>query len=100
MRISAARKIRQLRPLRENAVRPQMHIVSSIFVVQYLAIARNEHRDRIRQQESSRGDRTGEAIEPLMADSGIFQVHGIHQMVQRNVRVTAAQAGEQRRHQT
>ena len=39
--ISAPPKLGELRPARENSVRPQMHIVTPILIVQNLAIARH-----------------------------------------------------------
>jgi hypothetical protein len=55
-----------------------MHIVTSIFVVQNLAIAGNKHRNGIRQQQTARGHCTRAAVEPLMADPRVFQIHGVH----------------------
>jgi hypothetical protein len=35
-----------------------------------------------------------------MANSGVFQLHGIHQVMQRDVRITAAEPREKWRHQS
>jgi hypothetical protein len=43
LRISAPRKVRRLRPPRQNAMRPHMHIFAAIFFRQDLAIPRHEH---------------------------------------------------------
>ena len=41
--ISATGKIGELGTARENSVRPQMHIVAPVFIVQYFSISRHEH---------------------------------------------------------
>lgn len=46
---SASSKIRQLRPARQNAVCPQMNVISPILIIQNLAISRHEYGHRIRQ---------------------------------------------------
>jgi hypothetical protein len=66
-----------------------MNIGSAIFFVQNLAIARHEHRNRIRQQKHARGQRSSHPVEARVAYAGIFQIDGIHQVMQSNVRVTA-----------
>src|SRR5271165_1635207 len=47
--ISASRKIRELRPSREQAMRAQMHVIAAIFVIQNLLVSRHEDGHRIRQ---------------------------------------------------
>jgi hypothetical protein len=96
LRISAQREIGVLRSLRKNPVRPQVDIVVPIFVMQDPAISRHEHRDRIRQQKHSGGDRPSRAIDPRMPNSRIFQVDSIHQVVEGHVGIATANARQQR----
>jgi hypothetical protein len=71
-----------------------MYVVTSIFLVEDFAIPRHEHRYRIRQQEHSGGNRAGHAISTSVPDTGILQIDGIHQMVQRHMSVATAHARE------
>ena len=45
LRITAAREVRELRAVGEDAVRAQMNVVAAVLVVQDLAIAGHQHRD-------------------------------------------------------
>lgn len=99
MRISSPRKVGKFRTTRQNPVRTQVHIVASIFVIQDLSISRHQHGDRIGEQHHARCDGARGAIQPLMADTGVLQVHRIHQVMQGYVRIPAAQSGEKRSRQ-
>src|SRR5262249_27367976 len=99
MWMAATREIRKLRSTRKNAMRAQMHVVTSVFVVEDLSISRHQDRDRIPQQDHACGDGSGGTIKPLVANTRILEVNGIHQVVQGDVRVTSAEARKQRRHQ-
>jgi hypothetical protein len=88
-RRSPSREVGKLRTPRENAVRPQMNIVSPILIIQDLSIAGHKHRYRIRQEQHSRSDSASVAIQPFMSNSHIFQLDCIHQMVQSYVCITA-----------
>ena len=81
-------------------MRAQVHIVSPVFVVQDLAVAGHQHRNRIRQQKHPRRDGACDSIKPLVANPDVLQFDGVHQVMQCDVRITSAQAREQRRHQS
>jgi hypothetical protein len=98
-RIAAAREIRELRPPRENAMRPNVHIVSPIFVIQDLSISRHQDGDRVRHQKHASCDCACEAIEPFVANSNILQVDRIDQVMQRHMCITATEARQQRSHE-
>lgn len=51
---SAPREVGEFRPAGKNPMRAQMDVVSSVLIVQDLAISRHEHRDGIREQQHSR----------------------------------------------
>jgi hypothetical protein len=76
-----------------------MNIVSAVFVVEDFAISRKQDGDRIGQQHAPRCQSTGEAIQPFVANAGVFQVYRIHQVMQGDVRVAATQASKHRCHQ-
>ncbi len=95
----ATREIGKLGAPRENAMRTQVNVVAAILVVQNLAISGHQHRDRIREQQSARSDRPRHAVNHLMSNSDILQFHGVHQVMQRYVGVTATQAGKQWSHE-
>jgi hypothetical protein len=92
LRITAPRKIRAFGLPGQNAMRPQMHIIAAIFFVENLAITRHEHRHRIRQQKHPGSDRSCHTISARMPHPGIFQIDGIHQMMQSDMRVAATHA--------
>jgi hypothetical protein len=100
LRIAADIELRILRAASENAVRAQVNIVASVFVMENPAVAGHEHGDRVRHQEHPRGNGAGEAIEAHVADTCVFEVDSIHQVVQGDVRIAAAHAREQRREQS
>ncbi|MHB8217946.1 MAG: hypothetical protein ACYDDS_17885 [Candidatus Sulfotelmatobacter sp.] len=91
--IAATGEIRILRPARKNTMGPHMNVVVTILLVEYLPIPRHKHRNRIREQQHPGGDSTSRAVDARVANPCIFQIDGIHQMVQRHVCITAAQPG-------
>ena len=80
-------------------MRAQVHIVAAVLIIQDLAVPGHKHGNGIREQEHSRGDRARNAIQPFMTNADILQLNRIHQMMQRYVRVAAAQSREQRSHE-
>jgi len=77
-----------------------MHIISSVLVIQDLAIARHQNRNRVGQQEHARCDGTGGTIKALMSDPCIFQFNRIHQVMKSDMCITSTEPGKQRSHQT
>lgn len=100
LRVAADFELRILGAASENPVRAQMNVVAPVFVMENSAVAGHEHGDRVRHQEYSRGDGTSQAVEAHVADTGVFKVDGIHQVVQGDVGVAAAHACEQWREQS
>jgi hypothetical protein len=98
--IAAAGKVGILRAARQNSMRSQMHVGSAIFFVENLPIARHEHRNRIREQKHPRGQRSSHPVEARVPHASVLQIDCVHQMMQGNVRVAAAQAREQRSKQS
>jgi hypothetical protein len=94
--ITAPGKIGILRAPCQHPMRSEVNIGSAIFFVQDLAVARHEHRNRIREQEHARGHRSGQSVKARMAHARIFQIDGVHQVMQGDMRVTPANAREQR----
>jgi hypothetical protein len=97
--ISAPRKVRWLRPSRQDAMGSDVHIVAAILFCEDLAIARHKHRHGIRQEENSCSHCARPTISSRKANAGILQIYSIHQVMQRDMGVTAVQAREKRRHQ-
>jgi hypothetical protein len=100
LRVPAPGEIRVLGFSRQNAMRPEMHIVAAVFFVKDFAITGHEHRHRIRQQKHSGSHRAGHAVGAGVADSRVFQIDGVHQMVQGDMRITAAEPRQQGSQQT
>ncbi len=98
--IASAGKVGEFGPSSQSAVGTHVDIVAAVFVEQNFAIPGHEHRDGIRKQQHSRGERAGHAISARKTYSGVLQVDGIHQMVQRHVGIATAQAGKEWSHQS
>jgi hypothetical protein len=100
LRVPAPGKIRALGFSRQNAMRAEMHVVAAVFFVKDFAITGHEYRHRIRQQKHSRSHRAGQSVGAGVADSRVFQIDGIHQMVQGDMGITAAEPRQQGSQQT
>jgi hypothetical protein len=72
-----------------------VNIVVTILFVQDLPITRHQYRDRIREKEHSGGNGTGRAVGARVSNSCILQIDGIHQVMQSDVGVAAAQPRQQ-----
>jgi hypothetical protein len=59
-------------------MRPQVNVVSPIFVIQDFAISRHEYRNGVCEQQHSRGHGARHSIEALVTNSDVFEFHGIH----------------------
>ena len=99
-RISAPCEIGEFRPARQNAMRAQMNVVPSVFVIQDFAITGHQNRDGIGEQKHSRGNRAREPVQPFIANADVFQFHRVHQVMQGHVGIASTQARQQRRHQS
>jgi hypothetical protein len=80
----------------EDAVGTEMHVVASIFFVEDLAVSGHEHGDGIRTQKHFCREGTGQTVSARMLDAGIFEVDGVHQVMQRDMRVATRQTSEKR----
>ena len=100
MRMPAPRQVRILRPVRENSVSSYVHVIAPILVRKDFAISGHQHRDRVRQQQHAGRDRARHPVSAGEANPEIFQIDGVHQMMQRNVRVAPGHAGEQGQRQS
>src|SRR3954454_10909636 len=78
-----------------------MNVFAAIFINQRLAISREKHAQGICHQEYARGDATRKPEETFFqaGDVGVAEIHMLHQMMQRNVSVIAAQTQERGRTQ-
>ncbi len=98
--VSAPGELRKFRPSRQDAVRPQVDIVTPVFVVQNLAVAWHQYGDRVRQEQHACGYGAGKAIQRLMLYSRIFQFHCVHQVMKCHMSVAATQTSQKWRHQS
>jgi hypothetical protein len=94
--IAATGEIRIFGSARQNAMRSDVHIVAAIFFGKNAAIARHEDGHRIGQQQHSGRDCACRAIQSRVPYPGILQIHSVHQVVQRHMRVASAQPGKKR----
>jgi hypothetical protein len=93
--ISTPGKIGELGFAGENAMRTEMHIVAAIFFMQNVAISGHQYGYGICQEKHSSRKRAGNAISSRVTNPCIFQVHSVHQMMERDVGVAA---GKPRKH--
>ena len=70
----------------------EMNVAASVLLDQSAAIGGQQHGNRIGHQQQAGGHRTGRAIEPRKTHAGILQIDVIHQVMQGDVSVMAAQA--------
>jgi hypothetical protein len=96
LRIAAPGKIRVFGPARQNPMGPDVNIVVTVLVMKDLPISGHEHGDRIREQEHSGGNRPGSPVGSRITNPRILQIDGIHQVVQSDVGIAAAQTRQQR----
>ena len=75
-----------------------MHIVATILVIENLSIARHQYRYGIGEQHHAGRQSSGRTIEPLVTDAKVLEIHGVHQVMQRDVGIASAEPREQRRH--
>jgi hypothetical protein len=77
-----------------------VHIVAAVFFRKDLSISRHQHRHRIRQKKNLGSYDARGLVRTRMSNPGIFQVDSVHQVMQCDVRVTAAQAHKRRSKKT
>jgi hypothetical protein len=97
LRISAPGKIGILRLSDEDAVRAEVDIVATVSFMEDLAIAGHEHGNRISEQQHFGGNGAAQTVGALVPHAGVFQIHGIHEMVQGHVGIAATKTGKKRR---
>lgn len=97
--ITATRKLRLFRAVRKDAMRPKMNVVPSILFLQNLAIAGKQNGNGVGQEHATCSYGAREPIQPLIANTGVFQVYRVHQVMQGDVRVGTGEASEHWRHQ-
>src|SRR5206468_4225843 len=74
LRIATPAEIRWLRIRCEDAVRPQMDVLTAILPEQCLAVLRQQHRDGIGEEQQPGGDPAEDAIEHRVLYSGSLEV--------------------------
>lgn len=77
-----------------------MHIIPAVFIAEDLAISRHQYRDGICEQQHPRRDSARGAINTSVPHSRIFEIDGIHQMMQSDVGVASAHARQHWCHQS
>ncbi|HXM65553.1 MAG TPA: hypothetical protein VN911_02395 [Candidatus Acidoferrum sp.] len=78
-------------------MRADVNIIVPILFMKDLPIPGHEHGDRIREQQHPCGNSAGGAVKTRMLYPSIFQIDGVHQVVQSHVGIAAAQTRQQRR---
>jgi hypothetical protein len=96
MRVASAGEVRIFGPARQNTVRTHMHIVSTIFLVQYPPVARHQDGDGVCQQQHPCREFSCEPVGGGKAHPRVFQIYSVHQVVQRHVGVASTQARKKR----
>ena len=72
-----------------------MDVIMAIFLVENFAVSRHQYRDRIREQQHPRRKGSGRAIEARVLYAGIFQVNCVHQVMQGDMGIAAAQTSHE-----
>ncbi len=99
-RIPTAREIGEFGPACQNAVRAQVNVVSSVFVIQNFAIAGHQHGNGIGKQKHACSNRAREPVQSFITNPNIFQVHCVHQVMQGHVGISSAKPRQQWRHKS
>jgi hypothetical protein len=94
--ISPPAEVGIFRPGGENAMRTEVHIVASIFLVQYLAVSGHQYGNRIGQKQHPCGHGASPPVRPRVPYSCILQVDRIHEVMQSYVRVAPAHPSHER----
>ncbi len=97
-RIPTAREIGEFRPACQNAVRPQVNVVPSVFVIQNFAIAGHQHGNGIGKQKHACSNRACKPVQPFITNADVFQFHRVHQVMQSHVGIASAKPCQQWRH--
>jgi hypothetical protein len=100
MWMPAPRQVRILRPVREDSVGSDVHVIAPIFVGKDFAISGHQHRDRVRQQQHTGRDRARHPVSAGEAHAQVFEIDGVHQVMQRDVRIPPGHAREQRQRES
>ncbi len=98
--ISPPRKIRIFRPPSQDTVRPHVHVVATVFFLKDPPVSRHQHGDRVRQQEHSGSNGTGQPIGASVPDPRVFEIDGVHEVVQCHVGVVPTEARKKRGEQS
>lgn len=88
--------IRELRLAGKNSVGTEMHIIAAVFFMQNFSISRHEHGNGVGEKKHARSHGSGQPIGARVTHASILQIHGVDEMVQRDVGVATAQTGKQR----
>lgn len=96
LRITAPLQIRILRFSGENAVRAQVNVVATVFFMQYFAISRHEHGNGVGKKQHLGGESSRQTIGARVANTSIFQIHGVHQVMQRDMGIATGETGKNR----
>jgi hypothetical protein len=94
VRVSALRKIRIFGTSGKNAVTPHVHRSTTIFFADQTAISGEQNGDGIGKQQQLCRNKSRCAVRGFEANARVFQVHGFHQLMKRDVRVDARHAGD------
>jgi hypothetical protein len=93
-RNSTPREVRQFRAASQQSVCAKMDIISSVLIIQDLAISGHKNRDGVGEKKHPRRHRTRESIEALVTDASILEFNGIHEVMQSHMGVSSPQARE------
>ena len=96
LRIAAPGKIWILRFSGENAMRAQVNVVATIFFMQDFAIPRHEHRNGVGKKQHLGGESSRQTVGARVANTSIFQIHGVHQVMQRDMGIATGETGKNR----
>ena len=73
----------------------EMHVIAAVFFVQDLAISGHEHGNGVGEKKHACGHGPGQAIGARVAHACVLQVHGVNEMVKRDVGIATAETRKQ-----
>ena len=98
--IISAGKVGGFRTMGEDSMRPPVHVSGPVFLLQQLAVSGQQDRNRVGQQQHPRCNRAGAPVHAAKMHVRIAQVDRIHQVMEGDMRIVAAQTSEQGRRKT
>ena len=94
---ASACEVWQFRLTEQDYMGTEVHIVSVIVLNECAAVSRNKHGNGVRHQQQMSCHPAAQPVKPRILYAGVLQIHHVHDLVQRDMRVIAAETNQRRR---